>query len=110
MDSALRAQLPRERVLASATADNQHIHDVINKWNRISRLGIDLETGFGAGSFVDAGRALCLESAFTCDSLAYSVGLHGPHRAPARSGSSAEPMPMSCSRNGGREGGVFKRG
>jgi len=40
---------------------------------------------------IDAGRAFCLESAFTCDSLAYSVGLQRAHRAPARSGSGGEP-------------------
>jgi small subunit ribosomal protein S21 len=33
-------------------------------------------------SSIDAGRAFRLESAVTCDSLAYSVGLYGPHRAP----------------------------
>src|SRR6478672_5339532 len=37
-----------------------------------------------ANLIIDAGRAFRLESAITCDSLAYSVGLYGPHRAPAR--------------------------
>ena len=40
-----------------------------------------------------------LESAFTCDSLAHSVGLHGPHRAHTRLrvSSGANPTPDSCS-------------
>ena len=49
-------------------------------------------------SSIDAEGAFCLESAFTCDSLAYSVGLYGPHRAPRGSGSSPRtPRPGSCS-------------
>ena len=40
-------------------------------------------------SVIDGGRAFCLESAFTCDSLAYSVGLYGPPQSTTRPGSCA---------------------
>jgi hypothetical protein len=80
-------------VLASATSNHQYIHDGINNLSRINKLGVCFRTGDNAGSFVDDGRALGLESAFTCDSLAYSVGLQGPHRAPARSVHSGNRVP-----------------
>src|SRR5204863_9766922 len=74
-NGGFRSKLPRERVFAAASPDNEHIHEGINKSKRVSELGNAVATRSGAGSFIDAGRAFCLESAFTYDSVAYSVGL-----------------------------------
>ena len=57
--------------------------------------------------------ALCLESAFTCDSLAYSVGFKGPtedHAATLVSSRSTTRTAGSCSRTGAAKGVFFKLG
>ena len=38
-DGALGGELPCERMLAAATADHQHFHDAVSKFNRVSGLG-----------------------------------------------------------------------
>ena len=108
-DAALRRELPGERVLAAAAADHQHFHDAVIKCKLREVVDGGVRPDATVVRRLTADSALCLESAFTCDSLAYSVGFTGPTEdttAALVSSFIGDGQPMFA--HGGREGGVFQ--
>ena len=111
-DAPLRRQLPRDRMLAATAADHQHFHDAATKCRSAKSLKERNRLEGTGRSAVDGRAALCLESPFTCDSLAHSVGFKGPteDHGRARIGEWTRRTAGRCSRRVTAKGVFFKLG